>query len=263
MTGRGLAGDRRLVHRRDALDDLAVAGDHVARLARARGRPSRSSRARRPTRNVVAVAGVAQPLGRRLASAAARSVSACALPRPSAIASAKLAKSTVNQSQSAICRVKPMSPRTGRRMSRTSTSVVSTLPTQHHEHHRVPHHVPRVELDERVARSRAGRSAGRTAGAWLSGHVRRASRRCISRCSTIGPSASAGKKVSAPTIRMTPTSSTTNSGVVTGKRARRLGRDLLLGQEAGEREHRDDHREAADQHREPEQRCCSSSVDRR
>ena len=33
---------------------------------------------------------------------ALRSVSACALPRPSAIASAKLAKSTVNQSQSEI-----------------------------------------------------------------------------------------------------------------------------------------------------------------
>ena len=38
---------------------------------------------------------------------ALRSVSACALPRPSAIASAKLAKSTVNQSQSVICKEKP------------------------------------------------------------------------------------------------------------------------------------------------------------
>ena len=56
-----------------------------------------------------------------------RSVSACALPRPSAIASAKLANSTVNQSQSVICSVKPRcaAPVT---TSRTSTSVVSTLP---------------------------------------------------------------------------------------------------------------------------------------
>jgi hypothetical protein len=38
---------------------------------------------------------------------ALRSESACALPRPSAIASAKLAKSTVNQSQSEIARMNP------------------------------------------------------------------------------------------------------------------------------------------------------------
>ena len=41
-----------------------------------------------------------------------RSALAWALPRPSATASAKLANSTVNQSQRAICRVKPIgSPR--------------------------------------------------------------------------------------------------------------------------------------------------------
>src|SRR5256885_17045909 len=39
----------------------------------------------------------------------------------------------------------------------------------------------------------------------------------MSRCSTIGPRLRAGKKVSAPTIRMTPTSSAENNGVVTGK----------------------------------------------
>ncbi len=38
----------------------------------------------------------------------ARNARACALPRPSAIASAKFAKRTVNQSQSAICSSKPM-----------------------------------------------------------------------------------------------------------------------------------------------------------
>ena len=42
---------------------------------------------------------------------ALRSVSACALPRPSAIASAKLAKSTVNQSQNATCPVNSGWPR--------------------------------------------------------------------------------------------------------------------------------------------------------
>src|SRR5579875_968913 len=55
---------------------------------------------------------------------ALRRVSACALPRPSAMASAKLAKSTVNQSQRVICRLKRKWVR-----SRTSKTVVMTLPT--------------------------------------------------------------------------------------------------------------------------------------
>src|SRR5262249_25413090 len=38
----------------------------------------------------------------------------------------------------------------------------------------------------------------------------------IRKCSTMGPSAKAGKNVSAPTITITPTSSTTNTGPVTG-----------------------------------------------
>ena len=39
-----------------------------------------------------------------------RRLAACALPRPSATASAKLAKSTVNQSQRQTCPTKPWSP---------------------------------------------------------------------------------------------------------------------------------------------------------
>src|SRR6266850_4409660 len=39
----------------------------------------------------------------------------------------------------------------------------------------------------------------------------------INRCSTIGPRLSAGKKVNAPTITITLTSSVEKSGVVTGK----------------------------------------------
>ena len=78
-----------------------------------------------------------------------RSASACALPRPSAIASAKLAKRTVNQSQRASWRVKPTPPRPATR-SRISAPVVSTRSDQDDEHHRVPHHVPRIELVHRV-----------------------------------------------------------------------------------------------------------------
>ena len=57
-----------------------------------------------------------------------RRVSAWALPRPSAIASAKFANTTVNHSHSAIWSVNPRAARPASR-SRRKTSVVSTLPT--------------------------------------------------------------------------------------------------------------------------------------
>ncbi len=58
---------------------------------------------------------------------ALRRVSAWAFPRPSAMASAKLAKSTVNQSHIDICSGKPTgSPRIGAKISST---VVTTAPT--------------------------------------------------------------------------------------------------------------------------------------
>src|SRR5579864_1598210 len=59
---------------------------------------------------------------------ALRSVSACALPRPSAIASAKLANRTVSQSQNVIWNSNPR-PGRSRIASRTSASVVMRLPT--------------------------------------------------------------------------------------------------------------------------------------
>ncbi len=57
-----------------------------------------------------------------------RSVSACALPRPSAMASAKLANKTVNHSQMVICRpnTQMWSPTT---QSRTTSAVVIAAPT--------------------------------------------------------------------------------------------------------------------------------------
>src|SRR5216684_1411177 len=69
-----------------------------------------------PLRSLVAgtsVHFVADGSARRLATVsvlARRRVAACALPRPSATASAKLANSTVNQSQRLICRAKPQPP---------------------------------------------------------------------------------------------------------------------------------------------------------
>src|SRR6266511_1261482 len=60
-----------------------------------------------------------------------RRLSACALPRPSAIASAKFANNTVNQSQSVICNSNPLfvTPGMGAISPRISCSVVKTLPT--------------------------------------------------------------------------------------------------------------------------------------
>ena len=58
----------------------------------------------------------------------ARSASAWARPRPSAIASAKFAKRTVSQSQIAICTSKPTSP-VPRAMSTISCPVTRTVTT--------------------------------------------------------------------------------------------------------------------------------------
>ena len=95
--GRRLARDGRLVDRGDALDDVAVAGDQLAGAdhddvagAQLRGRDGLLACRRRAARRATRSARVL------------RSASACALPRPSAIASAKFANSTVNHSPSAI-----------------------------------------------------------------------------------------------------------------------------------------------------------------
>ena len=112
--GRRLAGDGRLVHGADPLDDVAVGRDDLAG-----GDDDEVAAAQLGRGNVLdAAAG-----SRRWATVVvrvARSAFACALPRPSAIASAKLAKRTVSQSQIAIAPVNqsgswPSSPRTGRR----------------------------------------------------------------------------------------------------------------------------------------------------
>ena len=59
----------------------------------------------------------------------ARSAFACALPRPSAIASAKFAKSTVSQSQTAITPTNQSWPSCPRARSRKKITVVMTLPS--------------------------------------------------------------------------------------------------------------------------------------
>ena len=80
---------------------------------------------------------------------ARRSVSACAFPRPSAIASAKFANTTVSHSHNVICSSNPSSP------FPVKTAGDQLHGRQHRpglddEHHRVLRHVARVQLAEGV-----------------------------------------------------------------------------------------------------------------
>ena len=68
-------------------------------------------------------------------------------------------------------------------------------------------------------------------------------------CSTIGPSASAGKKVSPPTITITPIDQADEQAAGGRERAGRCRDRFLGGERAGNRHGRDDHPEPADNHR--------------
>ena len=81
---------------------------------------------------------------------ALRKLAACALPRPSATASAKLANSTVNQSQTASCAMKPRSG-----CGRENADGGQGRADHGHEHDRVLDHQPRIEFLERIADRRA------------------------------------------------------------------------------------------------------------
>ena len=80
---------------------------------------------------------------------ALRSVAACALPRPSATASAKLANSTVIHSQRMIWKVKPRWSAAGDQLAHEDDRG-ERRDDLDDEHHRVPDQHPRIELDERL-----------------------------------------------------------------------------------------------------------------
>ncbi len=129
--------------RRDALDHLAVAGDDVARLA-----DDQVALAQLGAGDAL----LALPLTSLRAMVSVlvlRSASACALPRPSAIASAKFAKSTVNQSQSVIWPLKSrLRPPVNK--SRTNRKVSHNAAHFDHEHDRVLGDQPGIKLAEGV-----------------------------------------------------------------------------------------------------------------
>src|ERR1035441_4102984 len=95
------------------------------------GSPASTLTVRAGGNRAAATISVRPPLCKRRALVSVlvlRRVSACALPRPSAMASAKLANSTVNHSQSEIWKVKPATPAPVAR-SRTARRVVISAPT--------------------------------------------------------------------------------------------------------------------------------------
>ena len=121
------AGNGALVHRRNAINNRAVAG--ITSPV--------STSTTSPLRSVAALTLVTAAVCCGLASFLAttsrrvlRSASACALPRPSAIASAKLANSTVNHSHAAIAKINPAGASPLPVSAACSHSaVVRTLPT--------------------------------------------------------------------------------------------------------------------------------------
>ena len=147
MTGRRLAGDRRLVDGRDALDDVTVARDDLTGLdddvvaEEERGAGHLLLRAVLASRRAVVSVRVR------------RSVSAWALPRPSATASARLAKSTVAHSH-------------------TVTQIENTGRVEDGQH-RGEHRADPDDEDDRAARQVAGVELGDGRGQVVPGGARR------------------------------------------------------------------------------------------
>ena len=149
ITGRRLAGDRRLVDRGDAFDDLAVGGDEVAGLTDdevALCEVDGGDRAPRCRRG--SVVGPRSPS----ASGEACPPAPCHDPRPSPRRSWRT--DTVRKSQIVIDQVEDAGVRD--RLDEGDDRA-----DQHHEHHRVLHLHPRIELAEGAAEAPGRGSPGR------------------------------------------------------------------------------------------------------
>ena len=184
-----------------------------------------------------------------------RRLSAWALPRPSATASARLAKRTVNHSQTAISQEKTLGSTTASAVTRTEptqttnmtglrswvrgSSLRSASGSERQSWRGGNAPAPTVRRSVRRAGADGRRSTGRGGGG---GHAR---------ASAIGPRASAGKKVRAATRTTVPQTRTPNRA--RGGQGAGAGFDALLrGERPGEREHGQDRHEPAEQHRQPE-----------
>ena len=177
---------------------------------------------------------------RRCATVSARvlrSSSACALPRPSATASARFANRTVNHSQTAISQAKTLGSVIARIVTRTlpiSTTNMTGL--------------------RAMRRGSSLRTLSAAARERIAGSRRRGFRHQSISCSRIGPRASTGRYVRPTTISTTPTSRLAKSGVPVGNVPAVAGTVCLRASDAGDREHDDDREEPSAEHREAERR---------
>ena len=134
ITGARLAGHRRLVDRRDALDDVAVAGDPLA------GRDDDDVAGAQGGAGHLLDAAVGRRRRRAVVSCcSARRLAAWALPRPSATDSARVPKSTVSQSQTVTSQPSVLG-------SRTESTVVAAAPISTTSITGVREQLARVEL---------------------------------------------------------------------------------------------------------------------
>ena len=124
-----------------------------------------------------------------------RRLAACALLRPSASASARFANSTVIQSQQAIAPMKLAGASPGPEQRLDPESGREQAAHEHDEHHRIANLLARIELGEGVdeGRTQELRREQGEAGAGHGGFVRVSAGQTSARCSTTGPSASAGR----------------------------------------------------------------------
>src|SRR3954468_2352285 len=183
-----------------------------------------------------------------------RSVSACAFPRPSATASAKLAKITVNQSQMETASVnqRGAAPGAGARTSRSQTAVVRTLPisttnmtgffaTRTGESLRKLSTIaePRIDLSKRDRCCALGAISEKPSSARGEVLRDRAERECREE----------GERADDDHDRNEEADEERSVG---GEGSGAGGDDLFVHHRAGDPERRNDHQEPADQHVGPE-----------
>ena len=257
----GFAGDRRLIHRGNAFHDVAVARDDlpglddhdVALLQRGRG-DLLLGRTRSPV----------EAAGRRCRTwpCAGCRPGPCRGPRRPPRRDWRRAPSATARTRSA---------------RRTSVGVDDGQDRRpdgadlDDEHHRVAPQGARIELAQRVRQRRPPASSGRAgrpadwppSTSWSATRdVSRKSRGgLVQSCQWIpsasGPSASAGRKVSATRISVTPATIPTNCGRWVGRVPMDAGVVPCRGQRSGQRQHQDHRQEPAEQHRQRRGRCCT------
>ena len=175
---------------------------------------------------------------------ARRSDAACALPRPSATASARLAKTTVSHSQTTTDQREEARVAEGEHGGQHGADLDD-------EHDRVADHHPRVELARGVGQR--GDQHLRVEQTALHPTGRRHHRPSAS-----GPSASAGKNVRPATMIDDADEHADEQRPMGGQGARRRRDRLLAGQRPGQREDQHDGDEPARQHAPARARCCRS-----